>query len=382
MGDERGSWEAYKDGQLVGSDSFEASSNSGDHMFEIWIDGGFDELRFTADNGSSDRRGGDSSDYHVEEIWFGQPTLHESFVYTLADGDWSMDDATLKIEVKDTAPDAHDDMDMVLEGGVTEGNVITGADPDTDPNMLQADDQSQDLPNVVCEVEHNGQTYVIPEGGSVDIPTALGGVLHINSDGSYEYTAPSAVHHGTILVDNANMPSFVTISGYDKNGNPATVTTTADGLGVESGSDNGSGGRYDEINYVDNSLLDEFLGDSDGSEGLTFALADGIAVDSATVQISKLFPNEGRRRQRTRPVGNLQRWRAGRQRHVRSERCIRRSDPVDLRLWSVRRDPLHRPARHKRRRGSVRAAPIPAITSSNPSSSASRPCLWTSSPIR
>ena len=41
--------------------------------------------------------------------------------------------SSFKVKIADDGPIAEDDMDMALEGGMTEGNVITGDEPDTDP---------------------------------------------------------------------------------------------------------------------------------------------------------------------------------------------------------------------------------------------------------
>ena len=58
------------------------------------------------------------------------------FGYTVSDGDWTMAMSSFKVKIADDGPIAEDDKDMVVEGGMTIGNVIDGIDDDTDPNNI------------------------------------------------------------------------------------------------------------------------------------------------------------------------------------------------------------------------------------------------------
>ena len=121
VGNEQGRWEAYNDGVLVGGATFSAVDPSGERSLNIDIADGFDELRFTATNGSEDTDGGDSSDYTVQGIWFGRPMYIEDFKYTLEDGDGSHDDAVLSIKVKDDSPTIQVGNVFVDEDGLPDG---------------------------------------------------------------------------------------------------------------------------------------------------------------------------------------------------------------------------------------------------------------------
>ena len=203
VGDERGKYELFRDGAKVGEGEFVADDASGEHMFEINFAGGFDEIQFTALKGTFDFNRGDSSDYYVESIWFGDAMNFENFTYTLKDSDGSSDKAELKIKIKDTEPDAKDDKDMTLEGGMTEGNVITGFDPDdvspdeVEPNegMLVEDWPSQDEPHIIKQIRvGDGDPVDVPDGGYTDVQGDYG-TLRIWSNGNYKYTAADSVHH-------------------------------------------------------------------------------------------------------------------------------------------------------------------------------------------
>ena len=113
----------------------------------------------------------------------------DEFTYTLKDSDGSTDQADLTIKVKDTSPDALDDKDCVVEGGMTLGNVITGEDPDTDPNMLVPDVPSQDVPITILSVD--GQTDDNNDG-EIEVTGQYGTLVIDTETGAYKYTSDRA----------------------------------------------------------------------------------------------------------------------------------------------------------------------------------------------
>jgi len=102
VGNEKGQVELFSHGVSLGVVEFTASDVSGDHTFTINGFGAFDELRFTALEGTDDAGGGDSSDYYVKKITFDvQEPVKDIFTYTLKDSDGSTSDADLIIKVKE-----------------------------------------------------------------------------------------------------------------------------------------------------------------------------------------------------------------------------------------------------------------------------------------
>ena len=96
---------------------------------------------------------------------------------TSTDGD--SDSAEITISVADDGVVARDDVN-----GAEEGQLITGS-------VVSNDDFSEDTPNVVTEISYNGTDYTITPGTATDITTSLG-VLSMNSDGTYTFTATNS----------------------------------------------------------------------------------------------------------------------------------------------------------------------------------------------
>ncbi len=242
-----------------------------------------------------------------EQDWDG-PGLPEkvNIDFTLKDDDGSTKTGQVMVKIHDDAPTAEDDMDMTLEGGMTLGNVITGVDPDDiDPSIvehnqgdLQADEVGADyLHPAITHVMHDGETYEVGPDGYVEFTTDLGGTFRIEKDGDYKYTAPDSLDHGEFHVTTDNIPSFITIAALNEDGSDGSWSVVTNspipgpGFGVDGNGD-------DEIDIVDNA------GANDPSETLIFSLAPGMMVQTAMVDLAKLFPNEG-------GVGNEQgRWEA------------------------------------------------------------------------
>ena len=290
-----GEWAAFKDGaELSGAnepaffwspevDLSGLNPDNVNHVQEIMMAFGWEDLP-----------AGQSDDDFNDAIWnftlehLEKPMFFDEFTYTLVDGDWDLDTAQLKIKVKDTEPEAKDDKDMVQEGGMTTGNVITGEDPDQDlinQGMLQEDWLSQDDPHIIKQVQHNGETYELVDG-KVTFETELGGIFTIYENGNYKYTAPKSLDHSPFHVEVGDVPEYVDIYAFGKDGQDATVLSTAHGFGVDSNNDGGVGGRFNEINYVDNPGTG-----NDGSETLVFKL-DGRWVNHAKINLSKFFKFE------------------------------------------------------------------------------------------
>ena len=125
----------------------------------------------------------------------------------------------LNVVVKDDKPEARDDWDMVREGGMTRGNVVTGYDPDGPLNRmnLQKDWVGADKPGMIMNFQHNHVLYTLdPETNTVSadkdvefnynqntnvltIHTKLGGTMSIKlvgpDAGWYKYTAPESLEH-------------------------------------------------------------------------------------------------------------------------------------------------------------------------------------------
>ncbi|MFQ5774566.1 MAG: DUF5801 repeats-in-toxin domain-containing protein, partial [Kiloniellaceae bacterium] len=168
---------------------------------------------------------------------------------------------TLQVVIDDDSPIALDDTDMAVFGGAgaTEGNVITGVDPDTDPDLrgtLQADDAGADGVGVIRSLTHDGVVYTLnaagdgiivtdettglPTAGSgsfaivtgaLSIGTAAGGTLTITlletstgqPVGFYQYQPPASSSGLTFPFDESF--GYVLEDG-DGDGDPATLTVT------------------------------------------------------------------------------------------------------------------------------------------------------------
>lgn len=109
VGDERGSYELYRDGVLVKSGEFQANSASGNYIFTVsGPEGGFDEIRLAALSGSAPG-GNDNSDYSVRQVAFNMSDENNAIVdlrYTVTDGDYDTEEGTLRVRINDDMPEA------------------------------------------------------------------------------------------------------------------------------------------------------------------------------------------------------------------------------------------------------------------------------------
>ena len=153
----------------------------------------------------------------------------DTFTYRVSDGRGGYDTATVSIAIKgvNLKPVAKDDTDKVSTGGTTNGNVISGVDPDApDKKLVLQADTKGDGTHILRSITHDGVTYTLnasksavsvsgsPAGawsynnatGDLTITTEIGGTLKINLDGdgstpartpgNYAYTAPASVQWG------------------------------------------------------------------------------------------------------------------------------------------------------------------------------------------
>lgn len=120
----------------------------------------------------------------------GKNELGETFTYTLTNPGGS-DTADILIRIVDDVPIAVDDGIKTVEEG---HKPLMG-------NLLVNDVSGADGPaKVIAFLYDNGQhTAFVPDGGSTTVSTALGGILTVASDGSWEYFSPTSV-------DNSNDP--------------------------------------------------------------------------------------------------------------------------------------------------------------------------------
>ncbi len=141
-------------------------------------------------------------------------TIDLSFGVQITDNDGDTDTGTVTITVADDGPVARDDIN-----GAEEGQLITG-------DVIANDDLSQDVQNLITNVNFEGTDFAVPATGSISI-TGNYGTLVISQDGTYEYTT------------NNNDPDGVdvftyTLTDFDGDTDTATlsITVTPDGQPV------------------------------------------------------------------------------------------------------------------------------------------------------
>ncbi len=115
--------------------------------------------------------------------------LHFGVKATDTDGDVAT--STITINVKDDAPDAHDDVNNYSGHGgtVVTGNVVTGVNGGANA----ADILSKDVGNTVTAIKFGNTTVNVPTTGTATI-VGDHGTLKIAADGSYTYTVATATH--------------------------------------------------------------------------------------------------------------------------------------------------------------------------------------------
>ncbi|MCK4940281.1 MAG: hypothetical protein KAR80_08255, partial [Rhodospirillaceae bacterium] len=214
--------------------------------------------------------------------------------YVVTDSEDNTSTTTTTITVAGTntgSPRAFHDLDMAQEGGVTVGNVFSGADSDSVTNFhskLGGDNQSTDGGHLLRSVNHGNVTYTLSaDGQSVSASNAsavtfnagtgnlvinsrLGGTLTITmtgaSVGAYSYLAPSTIDFSAqqvITPGSGNDPIWLTVDEVDGNsnglldgadlltydfGDNLVLSTDVNYSGFSAGTDQGSVtlGRYDQ----------------------------------------------------------------------------------------------------------------------------------------
>ena len=247
-------------------------------------------------------------EYVLEEATTDVPHKFEvdKFTLTTSDGDLTSTQAYINIVIDDDRPIARNDADTVdvaesenNHPTMATGNVITGADTDTDD--LGADTPGADQPAQVTRVgfdadengSYQGSSEVETVGSSGSSIDGKYGTLFIEQDGSYEYTVdPQKLPGATLLTPNSEDWNVETKafqldqSFFDTNGKYLGAGTLEDvtnggnfpANGVDSDNDNALS-VPSQLNYA-------------GSLSEALAFEFGGPVSAATVTVSNLFQNE------------------------------------------------------------------------------------------
>ena len=138
------------------------------------------------------------------------------------DSGGNTDTATIDIIVLDDVPTARADFDTVIEGGNTDGNVITGVDAndaDGSPDATEADTLGADGATVtsVTATTAGGNATAI---GTNTVVTGQYGTLTISDDGSYSYVSDPNV------VSPAGVTDVFSYTLTDGDGDVSTVDLT------------------------------------------------------------------------------------------------------------------------------------------------------------
>lgn len=231
----------------------------------------------------------------------------ETFSYTITDANGDTSTATLTIDILDTAPLAHPDGNTVTEGGVAtvgdgqdsngnqvEGNVIFGWD-DGVYVPASADEQSADqglhLVNVTGDFA-DGVVFAF----DTELATSQGGTIVFSSNGSYVYTAPSAVNN-PLDSDGNNLavPEQFQYSVEDADGSPSSAvltiniedtapTANSDVATVEEGDRTPGDGSNNQVSG--NVILADQNGPGEGGIGPVADVADIDGADGGTHLVS------------------------------------------------------------------------------------------------
>ncbi len=120
-------------------------------------------------------------------------TPFETFAVVVSDSDGNpADDASgnLIIDIINDAPIARDDTDSVVEGGSTNGNVLTGVGGDGNPAGADTPGADDYAPNAVVGVAAGDTEANLTNGSGVGVVVAgTYGTLVLNANGTYTYTA-------------------------------------------------------------------------------------------------------------------------------------------------------------------------------------------------
>ena len=108
----------------------------------------------------------------------------------MTDDDGDVASGDLIIDIVNDAPIARDDTDSVVEGGVTNGNFLTGVGGDGNPAGADTPGADNYAPNAVVGVAAGDTEANLTNGSGVGVVVAgTYGNLVLNANGTYTYTA-------------------------------------------------------------------------------------------------------------------------------------------------------------------------------------------------
>ena len=136
----------------------------------------------------------------------GDDVVWIKFGVTVTDKDGDTADTVVQIDVRDDGPVAQDDTDSVDEGDTTSGNVVGN------------DEFGQDGAGSVVSVMFEGQTFDV-SGANATTVNGQYGVLKIQSNGDYTYTAKDGTSNATVQ----DVFKY-TIEDFDGDSSDATLT--------------------------------------------------------------------------------------------------------------------------------------------------------------
>ncbi|EIM77894.1 hypothetical protein A33O_00905, partial [Nitratireductor aquibiodomus RA22] len=150
----------------------------------------------------------------------GENDLFEDFAVVLTDQDGQSANDVLSVKIVDDVPEAMADTDSTIEGGIADGNVLTGlGGSDANATDGVADIQGADgatVTSIVATTAGGSATNV----GTNTVINGQYGTLTISSDGSYSYqSTPGAVASGTVQ-------DVFSYTITDADGDPSTTTLT------------------------------------------------------------------------------------------------------------------------------------------------------------
>ncbi|WP_342291553.1 tandem-95 repeat protein [Vibrio diazotrophicus] len=143
----------------------------------------------------------------------------DSFTYTISDGKGGVDTATVTVKVtpENDSPVTESDVSLVNEGSTisVEQSVLL--------NDSDADKDSLTVVGVAKDSSGNGEVTADPDDGSFTIVTSLGGIVVMQSNGTYTYTAPVLDHSNSETIQDSF--TYLASDGVDTS---AWTTVTVD----------------------------------------------------------------------------------------------------------------------------------------------------------
>ncbi len=133
------------------------------------------------------------------------------FGFKATDSDGSETDGIITVNVYDDGPQAHDDFES-----------FNAADGSYAGNVVDNDDLSKDIDNIVTQVKFGATIVDVPADGSDIIINGDNGVLTINNTGAYDYALSTTVFSPVYTFSKDNPPS------NDNGGDIKNVTTSFD----------------------------------------------------------------------------------------------------------------------------------------------------------